>query len=350
MALPGGLFDATLVPAGWFDKTAQAAGWYDAGFLEFAASSFPNQVSGLRYFHGTVRDLCMVAWADAPAGNRLAVRKNGVTYAAYLVPTTDPNASAVRVKTTAGIMAIRFKTGGDPLWSSVKLLLGFEGADGATSGPAFVDESPVARGAATLFGTAQIDTAQAKYGGSSLLVDGNSDGIWFADSADWAFGTSPYCVECWVRPNAFAAAQYLIVQWENSGGQGWALWLATGVVYWSALTTNVGFQSIFDPAAMSTGQWYHIAADFDGTTTRLFKDGVLVASTTATWNFPDVATRLSIGTDNDASESWVNGWVDEVRITKASRYTANFTPPDAPFPRGAGAPGESEDELMFLIF
>jgi len=57
----------------------------------------------------------------------------------------------------------------DPNIASVKLLLGFEGADGSTT---ITDESPAAKGSATISGNAQIDTAQAKFGSSSLLLDG----------------------------------------------------------------------------------------------------------------------------------------------------------------------------------
>jgi hypothetical protein len=72
--------------------------------------SFPVQYSGLRYFHGTVKELSLVAIADAPAGDQWRVQKNGTTYAVYLVDTADPNASAVRVQTSEGLKAARIKT------------------------------------------------------------------------------------------------------------------------------------------------------------------------------------------------------------------------------------------------
>ena len=71
---------------------------------------FPTQYAGLRYYHGTVKELCLVATADAPAGNRWLVRKSGTTYAVYLVDTSDPNASAVRIRTSTGTKAARLKT------------------------------------------------------------------------------------------------------------------------------------------------------------------------------------------------------------------------------------------------
>lgn len=71
---------------------------------------FPTQYAGLRYYHGTIKELCLVAVADAPAGNQLLVRKGGVTYAIYLVDTGDPNASSVRIRTSGGTKAARLKT------------------------------------------------------------------------------------------------------------------------------------------------------------------------------------------------------------------------------------------------
>jgi len=70
---------------------------------------FPTQYSGLRYFLGTMKELCLVAVADAPVPS-WRVSKNGTTYAVYLVETTDPNASGVRINTSGGTKAARLKT------------------------------------------------------------------------------------------------------------------------------------------------------------------------------------------------------------------------------------------------
>jgi hypothetical protein len=75
-----------------------------------AGDAFPTQYAGLRFYKGTVQELCLVALADAPAGNQIRIRKGGTDYAAYLVDTSDGNASAVRVRTSAGTKAIRLKT------------------------------------------------------------------------------------------------------------------------------------------------------------------------------------------------------------------------------------------------
>ncbi len=78
--------------------------------FDTAVVAFPAQFAGLRYFLGTVKELCMVALADAPAGPQWRINKGGTDYAVYLVDTTDPNASQVRIETGAGVKAARLKT------------------------------------------------------------------------------------------------------------------------------------------------------------------------------------------------------------------------------------------------
>lgn len=78
-----------------------------------AGGGFPTQFSGLRIKKtASTIELCLVANADAPTGmgGRVKIRKGVVDYAVYLVETTDPNASPVRVRTTTGTKSIRLKT------------------------------------------------------------------------------------------------------------------------------------------------------------------------------------------------------------------------------------------------
>lgn len=58
-------------------------------------------------YHGLkVQGIGELALCDAGT-NPLRIRKNGVTYSLKLVDTSDPYASPVRIKTGAGVKAIR---------------------------------------------------------------------------------------------------------------------------------------------------------------------------------------------------------------------------------------------------
>lgn len=75
--------------------------------------SFPTQFAGFRVrkSSGTI-ELCLVATADAPAGmgGQLRLRRSADTLAFYLVDTTDPNASPLRIQTSTGVKSVRLKT------------------------------------------------------------------------------------------------------------------------------------------------------------------------------------------------------------------------------------------------
>ena len=67
--------------------------------------------------------------------------------------------------------------------ANLKLLLHFDGSDGATT---TTDSSNNER-TITLAGDAQLDTAQKKFGTASLLLDGNGDLASAADDGDFDF-------------------------------------------------------------------------------------------------------------------------------------------------------------------
>lgn len=223
---------------------------------------------------------------------------------------------------------------GDPSFSNVKLLIGANGTNGSTTIP---DESSAARGNATVTGNAQIDTAQFKFGVSSAKFDGSGDGLSWAAHADWNLGTV-WTVECFARLNAFPGDQHLMGQWVGIGTAGFMLrpTSSAGISFFAydggAFVTDFGSAS----SILSTGTWYHFAVDSNGTKVRLYKDGVMIGSQTpSNTNCGNASAALTVGLDGLGGRP-VNGWLDEVRITKGvARYNsdAGYTVPAAAFPR-----------------
>src|SRR4030042_6837106 len=70
----------------------------------------------------------------------------------------------------------------------------------------------------TLVGTAQISAAQSKFGGTSLLLDGDSDYVTLLNSTDFDFGVGNFTLEAFVystnRP-ASGNAQVIINKWNT---------------------------------------------------------------------------------------------------------------------------------------
>lgn len=193
----------------------------------------------------------------------------------------------------------------------------------------------------TARGSAQIDTAQSKFHGSSGLFNGSSDSIDTPDHADWAFGSGNFTIDCWVRRNGGIGTQQYIISHQINGAAGnldlkaWNITFDSSnrvvlTVYYDAGSFK---QATSTSTFTSTSQWYHIEASRDGDNIRIFVDGVLENTNTgmSTSTLNDVGYDMSIGRagpDGASNPWWWNGWIDELRIEKGTaRHTATFTPP-----------------------
>lgn len=83
----------------------------------------------------------------------------------------------------------------------------------------------------------------------------------------------------------------------------------------------------------STGTWYHFALSFDGATYRLFVTGTLDSSVSSGTRIYGGCNTFYLGVNNNTGTPlwYLNGNLDEFRISPCARYTANFTAPSAAF-------------------
>ena len=213
------------------------------------------------------------------------------------------------------------------------LLIHADGTDGSTF---FEDDNGATtiRTAKTIVvnGNAQLSTAQEKFGQSSVLLDGTGDYLFVASNSDFGFGTGDFTLEGWFRFTNFTNGPALFDMRAAGGTE------VKPVVYCGSdgrLYYYVNGSNRITGNILSANTWYHISVSRSGTSTKMFQDGTQVGSTyTDSNNYP--ATVLSIGIASwNTSFSALNGYVDEVRVSKVARYTANFTAPTATFANDA---------------
>ena len=224
-------------------------------------------------------------------------------------------------------------TVGDVYFPQTKLLLPFDGTNGATT----TSDLSNTNATVTFNGTAQISTAQSKFGGSSLLLDGDSDYLTIAASSNLSFDAD-FTIECWVKTSNSALEaggwwRRIFMLGSSNGADNLQICLPDtyGNVY-SNTTLITGNITLAD------GNWHHIVLCRSGTNLRYFVDGVQSGSTaTTSQNFTGGADEgVWIG-KYGVGAGHFDGYIDDFRITKGlARYTSNFTPPTSAHLTSAG--------------
>ena len=160
------------------------------------------------------------------------------------------------------------------------------------------------------------DLAPAGY---SVSFDGNGDFLSAASNAAFAFGTGDFTIEAWINPASLTTDTLLCGVDATSGA----------ILGYSATTVWLGSRSVsYDLTAtytLQTNTWTHLAVSRQGTTARIFANGVQIASGTVTNNYAQ--GQFAIG-NYLVTNIGVNGYLSNVRAVKGTAlYTAAFTPP-----------------------
>jgi hypothetical protein len=179
-------------------------------------------------------------------------------------------------------------------------------------------------------GNAQISTAQSKFGGGSMLFDGTGDYLvpnGAGTNLGFVFGTGDFTIEFWVYFISGLGSDIVLYDSRPLSTNG--VYPTLYVNSSSQLSYVVsGADRITSGSAFSATQWYHIALCRSGTSTRMFINGVQVGSTYSdSNNYLNPARRpvIAINGFNETAAP-LNGYIDDLRITKAARYTTSFTP------------------------
>jgi hypothetical protein len=223
----------------------------------------------------------------------------------------------------------------DPYWDKVVALLHMDGTAG-TAG--LTDATGKVWSAA---GQLQLSAAQSKFGGTSALFDGSGDYASTPHDSSLALAHVDFTLEAWVYNTATTAGNQVILNKDGVFGSSYPSWFlainsARKLIAVVGNGNGVSYsQSMASTGTVTINTWVHVAVARSGNTVRLFLDGVLDSTHTITGTPVDGGKALYIGnySGNSNAADMFNGWIDEVRVTRGvARYTAAFTPRQAPFP------------------
>ena len=231
----------------------------------------------------------------------------------------------------------------DALFNNVSLLLHCDGSNGSTT---FTDNCPAPK-VVTAVNGAQISTAQSKWGGASGLFDGTNDYLTAGNAADWKHlhdDTTDYAIEGWVYWNGGSSDLAILSTAAGSADIGMILQVLGSnsrklnvQIYRGASGSNLSSTS---SSGITSGAWTYFKFSYTKTTRayafRIGSSDAGSGTMTVTGTWPASSTSnpsftLAIGRyQNAAPGGYLNGYLDDLRITRAAR--TETAEPTAAFP------------------
>ncbi len=199
-------------------------------------------------------------------------------------------------------------------------------------------------------------------GVGEMLGTSSSEGFSVADAATLEIGAGEFTVEGNFRWDVLPVSgevQHLASKWNNGTQRSWRLYL-----YESGGSTRLAFETSTDgttgtavlvhdfPFAPVRWQKYNIAVSRNGTTSRMYINGVRVGpAVTDSRTYFNGTTNVAIGSREGGTSTLIEyfrGWLDEVRLTVGvGRYPAEYTPSTVVFPRNiSGDPSFASVQLL----
>lgn len=315
--------DGNLVDSGWLSAVAASPQFisFDTQLAGAPVPVGPYEVSKIRIYgshnvpSASPRDF-QLQWSD-----------NGTDWTTVLSVTGQSGWAANEMRE---FFVPSPSSVGDPYYDSVVSLLNLEGGNGSTS---IVD----AKGKTwTTFGNAQISTAQAPFGTSSLSFDGSGDRVTTPSTVDFDFGSGDFTVECFVRVSALTD-QVFFGRRNGAGFSPFGLGIFASKLQMLVSTSGSSWAStVADPVNFVANTWTHVALTRTGNIFTIWKNGASVATATVSGAVFTSTDALTVG-------EWgvglfpVNGFIKGFRVTKGvSRYGNTFTPPSTLFSENLG--------------
>jgi hypothetical protein len=175
-------------------------------------------------------------------------------------------------------------------------------------------------------GNAQVSTTQAKWGTTSIAFDGTGDNLVIPSNPNVWLGSGAFSIEMWLYPNNASSEQMLLC--GNDTGS-----LFLGMNIDGANRIALGRKAValdnFVSYTYSTGAWIYLAVTRDSSNNvKFFVNGSQVGSTGTNSNsFTNSVMNIGF----EPTQKYLNGYIDDLRITKGFARTITASP-TAAFP------------------
>jgi hypothetical protein len=162
-------------------------------------------------------------------------------------------------------------------------------------------------------------------GNTAVELDGTSGFAYVPDSAA-VKPTAAVSIEAWVKPDSLTGTRWIVVK-----DTFYYLYIANGATIFGVATTTAGYKFV-TTTAVTTDSWQHLVGTYDGTTLNLYRNGVNVASGSASGPIATSTGALFFGVYGPPAGGYFDGQLDEIALygsglsadTVAQHYNAGL--------------------------
>ncbi len=163
------------------------------------------------------------------------------------------------------------------------------------------------------------------YPGNSLLFDGSNDNVIIPGSNLYQFD-SHFTIEAWIKPDSWSDYEgflnYAMDAGEsNQAGFGFVFFATGWRFYLKTENYDINYPSMVS-ASTPVGQWTHLAATYDGSVLKLYRNGSLVDNKSVTGNvsWGGAPAEVTLGAfARQGTAKYFDGNLDDVRFWSVVR-------------------------------
>jgi len=167
---------------------------------------------------------------------------------------------------------------------------------------------------------------------NALSFDGSNDRVTCGQSASINITGTTITLEAWIYPTAWQTNYFQgsIINREINASGGYMLRCgASGTLSFNLGNGGSWYDVVSSANALTLNTWQHVAGTYDGTTLRLFKNGVLINSSAQTITIaPASGAELTIGNWSrwiaTSDDRCFIGLIDEARIWSVTKSAAEL--------------------------
>ncbi len=156
-------------------------------------------------------------------------------------------------------------------------------------------------------------TTVSKEGSHALTINGTNQCIDLGNPSGLPSGNKTRSISAWAKTNITTASHVIASFGTATNGQSMFIGQNGTSLIGGAFGNNLTAANFW-----AVGVWHHICLTYNGTTAKLYADGVEVVSSPRAWNL--VLSKAFIGRNVSNNDYW-NGTIDDVRI-----YDTALTP------------------------